>query len=140
MTKICAVTEQLIAESGTPLRGRISASCAKCGGQTAEDVRYTLRSVDFSDVNFQYLFCAHELARTSSARAAVLLGAPDALIALLAELDADALAAVREIKAPLLILRQAPWWWQRLFAALRDDRPDELRAVLEHAGLMAAKG
>ena len=48
--------------------------------------------------------------------------------------------AVTEVKAPLLVLRQEPWWWERLFTALQAGGPDELRAVLEQAGLMVAKG
>ncbi len=99
-----------------------------------------MRDVDFSRVNLHYLICARDLARISPARAAVLLGAPDALVQLLAELDPEALVAVTEIKAPLLILRQEPWWWKRLFAALRADRSEELQSVLEQAGLIIANG
>jgi hypothetical protein len=61
-------------------------------------------------------------------------------VRLLAELDPAALVAVTEVKAPLLMLRQEFWWWNRLFMALRTGQPDELRAVLEQAGLMIADG
>jgi len=98
------------------------------------------RNIDFSRANLHYLICARDLARASPARAGVLLGAPDALGQLLAQLDAESLAAVTEIKAPLLVLRQEPWWWRRLFAALRADRPDEVQTVLEQAGLIIANG
>ena len=99
-----------------------------------------MRHIDFSRVNLHYLICARDLARASPARAAVLLGAPEALGQLLAQLDPEALAAVAEIKAPLLILRQEPWWWRRLFAALRTGRPEEVQTVLEQAGLIIANG
>ena len=69
-----------------------------------------------------------------------MLGTPDTLVQLLAELDPAALVAVTEVKAPLLVLRQEPWWWGRLFTALQAGRQDELRAVLEQAGLMVACG
>jgi len=98
------------------------------------------KPIDFSRVNLQYLICARDLARTSPARAAVLLGAPADLVQGLAELDPEALVAVTQIQAPLLVLRQEPWWWKRLFAALRADRPEELQSVLEQAGLIIANG
>lgn len=59
--------------------------------------------VDFSRVNLQYLISARDLARGYPERAAVLLGVPDALGQLLAELSAESLTAVVAIKAPLLI-------------------------------------
>ncbi len=99
-----------------------------------------MRNIDFSRVNLHYLICARDLARASPARAGVLLGVSDALGQALAQLDPEALAAVAEIKAPLLILRQEPWWWKRLFAALRMGRPDEVQTVLEQAGLIIASG
>ena len=99
-----------------------------------------MRDVDFSRVNLHYLICARDLARASPARAAGLLGAPDTLGQLLAELDPEALLAVTEIKAPLLIVRQEPLWWKRLFVALQANRPDEVQTVLEQAGLIIANG
>ena len=98
----------------------------------------TMQDIDFSRVNLQYLICARDLARDYPERAAVLLGAPDALVQRLAELDPAALVAVTEVKAPLLVLRQEPWWWHRLFTALQAGRPDEIRAVLDQAGLLVA--
>jgi hypothetical protein len=100
----------------------------------------TMRDIDFSRVNLQYLICARDLARDYPERAAMLLGVPDDLVQLLAELDAAVLGAVTEVRAPLLILRQEPWWWERLFTALHAGGPDELRAVLEQAGLLIAGG
>jgi hypothetical protein len=106
----------------------------------AGETRLAMGDIDFSRANLQYLICARDLARDYPERAAVLLGAPDALVQLLAELDPAALVAVTEVKAPLLVLRQEPWWWERLFTALQADCPDELRAVLEQAGLIVASG
>ncbi len=105
-----------------------------------EETQHMVRDVDFSRANLHYLICARDLARVSPARAAVLLGVPGALAQLLAQLDAEALAAVTQIKAPLLIPRQEPWWWKRLFAALRADRREEVQTVLEQASLIIANG
>ena len=124
-----------LTESGTA-----SAKCARGSESMVRETQCMMRDVDFSRVNLHYLICARDLARASPARAAVLLGVPEDLGQLLAELDAEALAAVTEIKAPLLILRQEPWWWKRLFTALRANRPDELQSVLEQAGQMIANG
>jgi hypothetical protein len=104
----------------------------------AGEMRLTIGDIDFSRVNLQYLICARDLARVDPERATVLLGVPDDLVQLLAELEPAALVAVTEVRVPLLVLRQEPWWWHRLFTALQADRPDELRAVLEQAGLMVA--
>jgi hypothetical protein len=106
----------------------------------AREMRLAMGDIDFSRANLQYLICARDLARDYPERAGVLLGASDALVQLLAELDPAALVAVTEVKAPLLVLRQEPWWWERLFTALQAGCPDELRAVLEQAGLIVATG
>jgi hypothetical protein len=97
-----------------------------------------MTDVDFSRVNLQYLIRARDLARESPERAAVLLGIPDPLGQRLAGLRAEALAAVTDIKAPLLRLHQEPWWWDRLFTAIESGRTDELQVVLEQAGLIVA--
>ena len=55
----------------------------------------TMKDVDFSRVNLQYLIGARDLARASPQRAAVLLGIPDRLAQRLAELSAEELAAER---------------------------------------------
>jgi hypothetical protein len=70
----------------------------------------------------------------------VLLGVPDPLGQRLARLHAEELAAVTDIKAPLLRLRQEHWWWDRLFTAIQTGRTDELQTVLEQAGLIVASG
>jgi hypothetical protein len=102
------------------------------------EMQLAMGDVDFSRVNLQYLISARDLARDYPERAAVLLGVPDALGRRLAALRADALTAVVAIKAPLLIPRQEPWWWERLFSALQAGRPEELRCVLQQAGLLVA--
>jgi hypothetical protein len=104
----------------------------------AGEIQLAMGDVDFSRVNLQYLISARDLARDYPERAPVLLGVPDALAQRLAELSADSLAAVVAIKAPLLIPRQEPWWWERLFSALQAGRPEELRCVLQQAGLLVA--
>ena len=95
--------------------------------------------VDFSRVNLQYLICVRDMARQTPERIPLLLGVDDPLGRLLSELSAEQLAEVTQIKAPLLIPRQEPWWWERLFTALQGGRTDEVQAVLEHAGLIAAE-
>jgi hypothetical protein len=106
----------------------------------SEDSQYAMKDVDFSRMNLQYLITARDLARAYPERAAVLLGAPEALAKSLAELSAEELAAITQIKEPLVILRQEPWWWNRLFTALRADRPDEIQAVLDQASLIVVDG
>lgn len=99
-----------------------------------------MADIDFSRVNLQYLICARDLARSYPERAAVLLGATADLVRLLAELEPAVLVAVTEVRAPLLVLRQELWWWDRLFTALQTGRPDEWQAVLAQAGLIIANG
>ena len=106
----------------------------------AGEMHLTMGDIDFSRANLQYLICARDLARAFPESAAVLLGVPEDLVRRLAELDSAVLVAVTEVRAPLLVLRQEPWWWDRLFTALQAGGPDELRAVLEQAGLVVANG
>ena len=140
MTAIGASSNAVSADDGTRQRGTASATCVAGSEPMTGEIRLAMGEIDFSRANLQYLICARDLARDDPKRAAVLLGAPDALVQLLAELDPAALVAVTEVKAPLLVLRQEPWWWDRLFTALQAGRPDELRAVLEQAGLLIAGG
>ena len=140
MNPIGASTDVVSVDDGTRQRGAASGKCAAGSQPMAGEIRRAMGDIDFSRANLQYLICARDLARDYPERAAVLLGATEALVQLLAELDPAALVAVTEVKAPLLVLRQEPWWWERLFTALQAGGPDELRAVLEQAGLMVAKG
>jgi hypothetical protein len=104
----------------------------------AGEMRLTIGDIDFSRVNLRYLICARGLARVDPERATVLLRLPVDLVRRLAELDAAVLVAVTGARALPLIPRQEPWWWDRLFSALQAGRQDEIRAVLEQAGLMVA--
>ena len=140
MTGKHALTGLVSADDDAQQSDTDSARCATSSEPLAEESHGVMRNVDFSRVNLHYLICARDLARASPARAGVLLGVSDALGQSLAQLDSEALAAVAEIKAPLLILRQEPWWWTRLFAALRTGRPGEVQTVLEQAGLIIANG
>lgn len=95
--------------------------------------------MDFSRVNLEYLIQARDLAREDAEVMAVLLGVPRKLAHVLAEVTPEELTQIIAIKPPLLVPRQEPWWWQRLFKAVRAGRPDELEAVIEHASLMNAR-
>ena len=138
MNIIGTSTDPVSADASARQQGAVSLTCAAGGEPLAGEMQPTMREIDFSRVNLQYLICARDLAREFPQRAGVLLGAPEDIVALLVELEPAALVAVTEVKAPLLVLRQEAWWWQRLFTALQAGRPDELRAVLEQAGLLVA--
>ena len=138
MNAIGASTDAVSAHDGTRQRDAATRRCAAGSEPLAGEMALTMRDIDFSRVNLQYLICARDLARDYPERAAMLLGVPDDLVELLVELEPAALVAVTEVGAPLLILRQEPWWWHRLFTALQAGRPDEIRAVLDQAGLLVA--
>ena len=138
MNAIGASTDAVSAHDGTRQRDTATRRCSAGSEPLAGEMALTMRDIDFSRVNLQYLICARDLARDYPESAAVLLGVPDDLVELLVELEPAALVAVTEVRAPLLILRQEPWWWHRLFTALQAGRPDEIRAVLEQAGLLVA--
>jgi hypothetical protein len=138
MTMSRTATGVLFGDDSTRRRGTATATRAAGHPWPAPESRIVMADIDFSRVNLQYLICARDLARSYPQRAAVLLGATDDLVRLLAELDPAALVAVTAVKAPLLMLRQEFWWWNRLFTALQSGCPDELRAVIEQAGLIIA--
>ena len=140
MTASRTATGVLSGDDGSRHRGTATAMRAAGQRPPAEELRMAMADIDFSRVNFEYLICARDLARSYPQRAAVLLGATDDLVRLLAELDPAALVAVTAVKAPLLMLRQEFWWWDRLFTALQSGCPDELRAVLEQVGLIVPHG
>lgn len=93
--------------------------------------------IDFSRVNLEYLMRARDLARNDIEVTAALLGIPLELARLFAEVTPEELVQVIEIKVPLLLPRQEPWWWQRLLRALREGRTEELKTIIEHASLMS---
>ena len=139
MNAIGASTDAVSAHDGTRQREAAIRRCAAGSEPMPGEMQLAMGDIDFSRVNLQYLICARDLARDYPERAAVLLGVPDALGPAVGRARAPtALAAVTAIKAPLLIPRQEPWWWERLFTALQAGRPEELRAVLQQAGLLVA--
>ncbi len=92
--------------------------------------------MDFSQVNLQYLIQARDLTKQDPQLAAVLLGISDDMARMLPDLSAHQLTQILQVKPPLLIPRQEAWWWSRLFTALRDGRPEEIEAIVEHASLL----
>ena len=138
MNTIDASTDAASAHDGTGQRGAATGRRAAGSEPMAGEMQRMIGDIDFSRVNLQYLISVRNLARVDPERTTVLLGVPDDLVQLLAELEPAALVAVAEVRAPLLILRQEPWWWHRLFTALQAGRPDEIRAVLDQAGLLVA--
>jgi hypothetical protein len=140
MTAPSASAAIMSTDDGTRQQGVGSPTCPVGSEPVAGEMELTMRDIDFSRVNLQYLISARDLARRFPERASLLLGVSDDLTQLLAGLDPAALVTVIEVKAPLLVLHQEPWWWKRLFAALQVGRPDELGAVLEQAGLVVASG
>ncbi len=94
--------------------------------------------IDFSDLNLQYLVMARDLVRRHPELGAALLGVPDELVRLLADLSPKALSHVTCIRPPLLAPRNDFVWWSRLLRALHEGHRAEIEAVLEHASLMMA--
>lgn len=91
--------------------------------------------IEFSSVNLQYLLQTRELARFHPAVAPAVLGLPEDLTELFAQLSAEQLAGIAKVKIPLLVARGDPWWWSRLLIALQEARSEEIDAILEHAEL-----
>jgi hypothetical protein len=90
---------------------------------------------DFSKVNLEYLIRARDLTRSNPRAGPVLLGISDELGQLLSEISPRELALITQFKPPLIVPRHAAWWWRRLLNALQDGNPEELRVILDHAGL-----
>ncbi len=91
---------------------------------------------DFSGINLEYLIRARDLAKRDPEFVATLLGMEIEMALLLADLKPKELTRISLIKQPLLMPRQEPWWWSRLFVALREGHADEIEAVIEHAPLV----
>ena len=91
--------------------------------------------IDFSRVNIHYLLHARELVRAHPERAVTLLGIHERHATLLADIPAEILATLTFIKTPLLVPRQAGWWWMRVLEAIANERPGQLESVLEHGAL-----
>ena len=91
---------------------------------------------DFSKVNVEYLIQARDLARSNPRACAMLLGLSDDLVQLLSEISPRELALITQFKPPLIAPRHTAWWWQRLLNALQAGNSEELRVILDHAGLL----
>lgn len=92
--------------------------------------------MDFSNLNLQYLLQARDHLREDPDRIATVLGMEPALARLLAETTAEELVLIPRTRMPLLAPRPELWWWSRLFRAVREERPQEVKAVMEHLALL----
>ncbi len=93
---------------------------------------------DFSHLNLEYLIQARDLACADRQRACAILGVPEAMAGILADLPPQLLAKLTRIDRPLLIPRPDAWWWSRLLVALRDGRCAEIETVLAQASLISS--
>ena len=91
---------------------------------------------DFSRVNTEYLIQARDLTRSNPRMGAILLGVPDDLSQLLSNVSAHELSLMTRFVAPLITPRHSVWWWQRLLHALQEGDTEELRVIMDHAGLI----
>jgi len=91
---------------------------------------------DFSSINYQFLLKARDVARQDPDLVVALLGIPKELAEPLAKTSAPALAALMQIKEPLLTIRAETWWWKRLFVAINDGRQEEIDMIIEHASFV----
>ena len=73
---------------------------------------------DFSHLNLEYLIQARDLALEDRQRAGAILGVPEAMASILADLTPQLLARLTRIDHPLVTPRPDVWWWSRLLVAL----------------------
>lgn len=92
---------------------------------------------DFSDINFQYLVRARDLAHQNPEIIAPLLGIPNGLALNLLEISPKELSCISRIRAPLLVPRAEAWWWERLLTAIRHGHLEEIDSILEHASQLS---
>jgi hypothetical protein len=92
----------------------------------------------FSQVNLQYFTRARDLARLDAAVAAACLGIPQELACVLGRMPPEGLAALAEVRSPLVVPRAPLWWWSRLAVAAEAGSMQEIEAVLEHVPLLIA--
>ena len=85
---------------------------------------------DFSALNLEYLIQARDLAMTDPELVAVMFGIDIEITRLLGQMTPKELALISLIRQPLVIPRQEPWWWSRLFNALRAGSPEEIAAAV----------
>jgi hypothetical protein len=90
---------------------------------------------DFSALNLAYLIQARDLVIENPDRTGAILGLCDAMVDRLRELTPQRLAALPNIRSPLIGPRQDAVWWSRLLLALDDGHEAELQTLLDHATL-----
>jgi len=88
-------------------------------------------NIDFSQVNLQYLIQVNQLAQHDPVLTTAVTGMSDETALLLSSLTPGDLTQLSLIKSPLLTPHPAPWWWSRVFTALRDGRKEEIKTLLE---------
>ena len=88
---------------------------------------------DFSSINYQYLLKVRDIAKQEPDLVVALLGIPKEVALPLAQASPPALAALTQIREPLITLRMETWWWDRFFKAINEGRQEEIDAVIEHA-------
>ena len=84
---------------------------------------------DFSTFNFEYFLKVRDLALQDAETATVYLGVSHEFSRLITLLDTSTLVELSRIKQPLVIPHREPWWWERLFLALKNGRPDRKSVV-----------
>ncbi len=93
-------------------------------------------NIDFSQINLQYLIQVNQLAQHDPVLTTAITGIPDETALLLGSLTPGDLTRLSLIKSPLLTPHPAPWWWARIFAALRDGRKEEIKTLLEQTATL----
>lgn len=96
-----------------------------------------MNDTDFSTINYQFLLQARDVAKQHPELVVALLGIPKELVEPLAQMSANALISITQIKKPLLMLRPETWWWERLLRALNDGNQEEIEIILEHSCFLA---
>ncbi len=94
---------------------------------------------DFSTFNFEYFLKVRDLALKDAETAISYLGVSQEFNQLITHLDTSALVELSRIKQPLVIPHQEPWWWNRLFIALKSGRPEEIALILEQASMITSR-
>lgn len=93
-------------------------------------------TIDFSDVNLQYLIQARDLSKEDPELAAVLMGVEPGFTELFARVTPAQLAPFGRVRVPLIKPHQQLWWWSRFAHALKSGESGAMDALLEQANLM----
>ena len=115
-----------------PRTGRVN----QCRYVTGRWLEYVAMEWDFSRINLEYLIQARDLARSNPRAGAILMGLPGDLSQLLSKISPHELTLITQLRPPLIAPRYSVWWWQRLLNALQEGDTEELRVILDHAGLI----